>query len=209
MTGQVSLLLLLTLFLSACGMEPAVVAVTSTTEPQPVEAVIPDTTVDKALLTYNPQGAVWLLDASPYSGHAVVAFPDGSLEERMGFIAGKKHGPASRWFADGHLRQEAHFVHGKLHGDKKTWAKESGHVLLAHLHYERGKAHGEQRKWYPTGELYKVLHLEMGREEGLQRAFRKNGELYANYEAKNGRIFGLKKAALCYGLENETVVYGQ
>lgn len=47
----------------------------------------------------------------------------------------------------------------------------------------------------------------MGMEEGIQQTFRKNGALYANYEAKEGRIFGLKKAALCYGLEDQSIQY--
>lgn len=168
---------------------------------------IPETTVLKSVLNYNPKTSLWTLDNLPYSGFAVVYYPDHRLREKFGILNGIKQHKFMQWYPDGHLKNVTNYHLGKLHGEKKIWSSDSLHILLAHLNYDTGKAHGEQKKWYPTGELYKKLNLNKGKEEGIQQAFRKNGVLYANYEAREGRIFGLKKAALCFGLEDENVKY--
>ncbi|MEO9871198.1 toxin-antitoxin system YwqK family antitoxin [Ekhidna sp.] len=166
---------------------------------------VPNITTVKSTLHYDHQISLWLLNGQPYSGFAVSYYPDSTLMERIGILDGKKQNEAIKWYPDGHFKNVSNYHQGKQHGEKKIWANDSTHVLIAHYNFRKGKAHGEQKKWYPTGELFNVLNLNMGKEEGLQKAFRKNGALYANYEAREGRIFGLKKAALCYGLEDETV----
>lgn len=167
---------------------------------------IPDTTVDKSELFYNKKSSVWTLNGKLYSGSAVSFYPDGSLQEKINILNGKKESQAIQWYPNGDFKQIAHYHKGKLHGVKKVWLSNIKHILTAQLIYQNGKPHGEQRTWYPSGELHKILNLNMGREEGIQQAYRKNGFLYANYEAKEGRIFGLKKAALCYGLEEEYII---
>ena len=165
---------------------------------------IPDTIVNKSILSYNNEKSLWTLNEKPYSGYAV-SYYQSTLRERIGILNGRKETLANLWYPKGNLKQVANYHNGKLHGEKKVWSSDS--VLLSHLNYQSGKPHGEQKTWYPTGELHKKLNLNKGKEEGIQQAFRKNGELYANYEAKEGRIFGLKKAALCYGLEDEKIKY--
>ena len=169
--------------------------------------IVPERKVDLSKLDFNPLNACWTLDGEEFSGYAVSYYEDGILKEKIGIWQGRKHGPSLRWFPDGHLQQLTDYQEGKVHGDKKSWSAEPSHLLLAQLQYHEGRAHGEQKLWYPTGELFKKLHLNQGREEGIQQAFRRNGALYANYEARGGRIYGLKKAALCFGLEDETIQY--
>lgn len=169
--------------------------------------MIPDTTVDKSVLTYNNKVSQWTLEGQLYSGYAVSFYQDSSLKERVGFFDGKKENQSTLWHPDGHFKQLANYSRGKLHGVEKVWSPDSSHALISQLNYRLGKPHGEQKKWYMTGELHKKLNLNMGKEEGIQQAFRKNGDLYANYEAREGRIFGLKKAALCYGLEEESIQF--
>ena len=166
---------------------------------------IPDTTIDMSLLHYDNKTSIWTVDNQRYSGYAVSYYQDGVLKGKIGFFDGRKQNQATQWFPDRHLKRISNYHKGRLNGIKKSWSPDGNHILISHLNYYRGKAHGTQTFWYPTGELYKKLNLNMGREEGIQQAFRKNGELYANYEAKEGRIFGLKKAALCYGLEDESI----
>ncbi|MEM7654833.1 MAG: membrane-binding protein [Bacteroidota bacterium] len=166
---------------------------------------IPNTTVSKSALHYDPQTSLWTWNEQLFSGYAVRFHPDSTLQEKIGLLNGRKQNQAIQWYPDGAYKQMATYDQGKLHGEKKLWSPEPNHILLAHLHYHTGKAHGEQKKWYPSGELFKKLTLNMGREEGIQQAYRKNGALFANYEARDGRIFGLKRAALCYGLEDEKI----
>ena len=166
---------------------------------------IPDTTIDKSILSYNNKISCWLLNDQLYSGYATSYYQDSTLKEKIGILDGKKQNQARHWHPSGNLREIANYHEGKLHGEKKVWSSDT--VLLSHLNYQRGKPHGEQKTWYPTGELHKKLNLNKGREEGIQQAFRKNGALYANYEAKTGRIFGLKKASLCFSLEDENIQY--
>lgn len=201
MNGLFSLLLFCAVCVSCSSSD-------STKKLAPKEEVVetlevPETTVDKALLTYDRMISVWMHNGALFSGNAVSKFADGSLKERFGVLNGRKQNEAISWHPTGQVKNMAHFHLGKLHGEKKTWSEDSTHILIAHLNYVHGKAHGEQKFWYPTGEIFKIIHLEMGREEGIQQAFRKNGKLFANYEAKAGRIFGLKKAALCFGLEDQ------
>ncbi|GAA3518582.1 hypothetical protein GCM10022393_35890 [Aquimarina addita] len=170
---------------------------------------IPDTLAIKSALHYNHKASLWTLNDIPYSGFAVSYYPDNSLKEKFGILEGKKQNKYIQWYPDGHFKNVTNYQKGKLHGEKKIWSSDSTHLLLAHFNYQKGKAHGEQKKWYPTGELFKKLNLNQGKEEGIQQAFRKNGVVYANYEARNGRIFGLKKAALCYGLEEESAPYSK
>nr|WP_299068021.1 toxin-antitoxin system YwqK family antitoxin [uncultured Allomuricauda sp.] len=181
-------------------------------KPTPSTAVdsvfmIPDTLVEKSVLTYNRKISLWTLNSLPYSGFAVSYYPDNSLKEKFGILNGKKQDKHIRWYPDGHFKSVADYHKGKLHGEKKIWSSDSIHVLIAHYNYHTGKPHGKQTKWYTTGELFKKMNLNRGKEEGLQQAFRKNGALFANYEAREGRIFGMKKAKLCYSLEDENVQY--
>lgn len=174
----------------------------------PVQVLeVPANTIALSKLNYNRKNSLWTLDGQLFSGHAVIHFPDSTLKSKTGILNGKKQNEATDWYPDGQVKQIANYHQGKLHGEKKTWSADAPHFLISHLQYYLGKAHGQQKKWYPTGEIFKIIHLEMGKEEGIQQAFRKNGNLFANYEARNGRIFGLKRAALCYELEEETVVY--
>lgn len=168
---------------------------------------VPTTTVDKSLLHYDNKTSIWTLNNKLYSGYAESYYQDSTLEEKTGYLNGKKQNQSTLWFPDKQLKRITNYHKGKLHGVKKSWSPDENHVLVSQLNYYRGKAHGEQKFWYATGEVYKILNLNMGREDGLQQAFRKNGELYANYEAKESRIFGLKKSALCYGLEDENINY--
>lgn len=169
---------------------------------------IPDKMVSKSALYYDSQKSLWMLDKELFSGYAVTYYQDSTLKEKFGILNGKKENLSIQYDANGRSKYASTYHKGKLNGDKKAWSADSTHTLLSHLQYSSGKLHGEQKKWYPTGELFKKLNLNMGKEEGLQQAYRKNGALYANYEAKEGRIFGLKKAALCYGLEDENMNYG-
>ncbi len=169
--------------------------------------IVPLNTIDKVSLDYDTQTSLWTYNGVLYNGYAESYYETGLMKERISFLNGKKHGVAKHFFQDGHLKEETNYNNGKLDGTKKIWSNEVDHTLIANLNYKNGKAHGEQTKWYTSGELYQKLQLNMGKEEGLQQAFRKNGVLYANYEAKDGRIFGLKKAELCFGLEDEKIVY--
>ncbi len=168
---------------------------------------IPERFIDRSSLNYDKATSEWFLDKELFSGYMVSYYQDSTLKEKVGILEGRKENKSIYWFPDGELKQVANYSRGKLHGEKKLWSADSSHILITSLNYKSGRAHGVQKQWYRSGELYKKLNMNMGKEDGIQQAFRKNGDLYANYEAKNGRIFGLKKASLCYGIEEDNVIY--
>lgn len=145
----------------------------------------------------------WYLDNSPFNGTAVSCYADGTIAERITYLAGKKEGPAFKWYDNGVQRRQAFYKSNKLDGTLKTWWPNGS--LSTESNYVLGIKQGYQKKWYPNGQLSRLTHLVNGREEGMQQAWLKNGKLYVNYEARNGRTFGLRKAKLCYELEDEIV----
>lgn len=168
---------------------------------------IPALQVPKEQLTLMPLEGKWYFQQQPFSGHAVLFHLDSSLIEKVGYLDGKREGPAYKWYADGQLRKASFYKRNKLDGIVKVWAPGPDTVLIVESQYEDGVRHGLQQRWYPDGQPLNRRHLLNGREEGMQQAWLPTGKIYINYEAKNGRIFGLKKATLCYQLDSLEVVY--
>ena len=164
---------------------------------------IPNIEVKKEHLRLNPNEGRWYHEQKPFNGYSVVYYENGKIAERIGFVNGKRQGPAFKWYENGNISSEKHYLNNRLEGITKTWwpnGKQS-----TESNYLNRKRHGEQLKWYPTGQLARRNQFVNGREEGLQQAWLQTGKLYANYEAKNGRFFGLKRSNLCYQLKDEVV----
>lgn len=193
------------LLLFSCSGEDKPIIAIETVDLLDTTLQIPNIEVPSSTLNYNRNTSLWTLEDELYSGYAVSYYSDNNLQEKIGFLNGRKQNEAIEWYLDGHRKRFSNYHKGKLHGEKKNWSSDSTHILLDHFNYHLGKAHGVQKKWYPSGEIYKILNLDMGQEKGLQKAFRKNGVLYANYEAKDGRSYGLKKASLCYEVDKEQI----
>ncbi|MEO9893895.1 hypothetical protein [Aurantibacter sp.] len=160
--------------------------------------------VDKKELELNPIEAKWYYKGHPFNGYSIKYYPNGTVEERLGFYKGKREGIAKRWSKNGVLRVESFYKNNRLTGTYKSWW-ENGN-LGSQTAYLKGEINGVEKKWYPNGVLAKERQLVNGKEEGMQKAWLQNGALYVNYEAKNGRIFGMKRANSCYQLEDEVVV---
>lgn len=169
---------------------------------------IPNQRVAKDQLTLMPLEGKWYFQQLPFSGHAVVFYPDSSLAESVGFLDGKREGLAHKWYPDGQVQKESFYQANKLDGIVKVWAPGPEKVLIVASRYVAGVRHGLQQRWYPDGTPLSKRSLEHGQEEGMQQAWLPTGKIYINYEAKNGRTFGLKKATLCYQLDSLEVVYG-
>lgn len=168
---------------------------------------VPALQVPKEQLTLMPLEGKWYFQQQPFSGHAVLFHPDSSLAEKVGFVDGKREGPAYKWYTDGRLRKSSFYHHNKLDGLVKVWAPGPDTVLIVESRYVDGVRHGLQQRWYPDGKPLNRRHLIDGREEGMQQAWLPTGKIYINYEARNGRTFGLRKATLCYQLDSLEVVY--
>ena len=169
--------------------------------------VIPDLQVAKEQLTLNQLEGKWYYQNQPFSGQAVVHYPNGALAESTGFYNGKREGIAQKWYPDNLLQKESYYIANKLNGVVKVWSPNPNSILIVESNYENGVRNGFQTRWYSSGQMLRRTHLNMGKEEGMQQAWLENGKIYINYEAKNGRSFGLKKANLCYELENEIVQF--
>ena len=166
--------------------------------------VIDSVTVNKNDLKLNQLEGKWYYKQLPFNGYSLKYYPNGKLEEKLGFYNGKREGVAKRWSENGVLRLESHYDKNKLVGSYKTWW-ENG-ALASEATYVDGNMQGIVKKWYPSGQIAKERRLVNGKEDGLQKAWLKNGKLYVNYEAKNGRIFGMRRANSCYQLKDEVVV---
>lgn len=170
-----------------------------------LEEVHLDHQVDKFSLVLDQQQGIVIFEGKRYSGAAVDLYDNEQIAESVAYVEGKKHGPSKKYFDNGVLSFEANYSQGKLDGLSKSYWKDGS--LRSATFFVEGIVHGTQRQWYKSGQLFKELNYNMGVEEGMQKAWRENGAIYNNYEAKNGRIFGLKRAALCYELEEEMMVY--
>lgn len=159
--------------------------------------------IEKSTLILHPEEGKFYYKSKPFTGYAVMYYPNGNLKERSGFFEGKKEGIIQKWYKNKAVSYEANYKSNKLHGKINTWWSNGN--LRSASNFSEGIAHGIQKQWYSSGAKFKELHLNFGQEEGLQKAWRENGKLYANYEAKNGRVFGLKRANLCFELEQEII----
>ena len=165
---------------------------------------ISDIEVTKNKLVLNGNEGNWYYNNNLFNGFLVSYGSNGNLEQKVGFLNGKKEGVAKIWFPSGQLKVESNYRKNKLVGSYRAWWKNG--VLASESNYENGKLHGVEKRWYDSGQLAKQMHYTNGKQEGMQQAWLKNGKIYVNYEAKNGRIFGMKKANLCYQLEDEVVI---
>lgn len=182
--------------------ESTAVAMVNTIELN-VSIIIDSIVVLKQDLILNQLNGVWNYNNEPYNGYAVTYYPNGKMQEKLGFSKGKREGVAKRWSEAGVLREERNFHQNKLVGNYKTWWENEG--VAEESVYVDGLLEGVQKQWYADGQLSKLRHLSKGNEDGMQKAWLKNGTLNVNYEAKNGRIFGLMRSNLCYELKNEVV----
>ena len=172
--------------------------------PKDESMAIDSVMVSKNQLVLNQNQGIWYYHKKPFNGYSVKFYPNGIMQEKLGFFKGKRQGIAKRWSENGVLRTECFYNQNKLMGVYKSFW-ENG-ALSQEAYYENGVQQGIEKQWYPDGQLAKLRHIVDGNEQGMQQAWLKNGTLYVNYEAKNGRVFGLLRSNLCYQLKNEIVI---
>jgi antitoxin component YwqK of YwqJK toxin-antitoxin module len=161
--------------------------------------------VDKSQLTLDQsKGLVYHLD-KPFTGYSISTYPNDVKSEEIAYANGKLHGSYKKWFEEGLLSYECTYNQGLQVDQGHSWWRNGN--MRSEANYKNGKVHGVQTQWYKSGSIFKKMTFNMGREDGMQQSWRENGKIYNNYEAKNGRIFGLKRAALCFQLEDEEVVF--
>ena len=165
--------------------------------------VIANIEIAKDSLVLNGNEGNWYYKNQLFNGYSVKHYANGSLQQKVGFLNGKKYGVAQYWFRNGVLKTQSHYQENKLVGNYTTWWN-NGTMALESF-YINGKEEGVSKRWYKDGSLAKLRNLVEGKEVGLQKAWLKNGKLYVNYEAKNGRIFGMRRAKSCYQLKDEEV----
>lgn len=160
-------------------------------------------TVLKDSLVLNGNEGNWYYKKKLFSGYAVKYYSNNSLQEKTGFLNGKKHHKYKQWFSNGVLKLESNYNKNVLEGSYKSWWSNGN--LASEVNYRKGKKQGVELKWFKDGTLSRKRNLKDGHENGLQQAWLQNGKLYVNYQAKNGRVFGMKRANSCYQLKNEKI----
>jgi len=190
---------------SGCNHKPGTIGNVENTQVLVEKAiVVDDVLIAKSELYLNQNQGIWYYNNKPFNGYSVKFYPNGILEEKLGYYYGKREGVARRWSENGVLRVESFYNQNKMVGVYKSWW-ENG-VLSEESTYVNGTKQGVEKQWHSNGKLAKLRHIVEGNESGMQQAWLKNGTLYINYEAKNGRVFGLLRSNLCYQLKNEVVI---
>lgn len=163
--------------------------------------------VAKDSLKLIPAEGIVYYQNKPFTGISLGRYPSGQEAVSLQYSNGIRDGKYIKWFADGTISYISEYKNGKQEGTAKSWWNNGN--LRSQSRYISGIGQGQQTQWYKSGVKFKVMNLTDGKEEGIQTSWRENGKIYNNYEARNGRIFGLKRAALCFQLEDENVVYGK
>lgn len=170
---------------------------------QSSSAIKPNISADSLLL--DQQRGLVFYRKKPFTGTAIVKYPNDTVASIVEYVNGKKEGVYRKGFSDGKLSFEASYLNGKRNGKSYSWWHNGN--LRTEANFVDGIPDGVQLQYYKSGVKFKKINLVAGREAGLQQSWRENGKLYNNYEAKNGRIFGLKRAKLCFELDDEEVQY--
>ena len=163
--------------------------------------------VPKDNLKLNTSEGNWYYKNIPFTGKAIVNYPNNKIQEEILYFKGKKNGVSSKYFINGTIQKKSFYKNNQLDGIVKTWW-ENGNLASESI-YKNGTRNGIQKSWHPNGQMSRLNTLKNGIEEGLQQAWLDNGKIYVNCEMKNGRTFGLKRAILCYELKDEKVQYDE
>ena len=161
--------------------------------------------VPKENLKLNTSEGKWYFKDIPFTGKAIVNYPNNKIQEEVLYFEGKKNGVSTKYFSTGKIQKKSFYKNNQLDGIVKTWWDND--TLSSESIYKNGARNGVQKSWHPNGKMARLNTLINGVEEGLQQAWLENGKIYVNCEMKNGRTFGLKRATLCYELKNEKVQY--
>lgn len=199
MKQNIIIFLLPILWFSACNENSQCLE-----EKKTVLTVIPNIEVLKDSIELNGNEGNWYYRNKLFNGYSVKYYPNNNLQQKVGFLNGKKVGVARVWHSNGALKLQSNYNDNTLIGSYKSWWDNGN--LASESSYQNGKIEGISKEWYRNGVLAKSRNLSKGQEVGLQQAWLNNGTLYVNYEAKDGRIFGMRRANSCYKLENEVVI---
>jgi len=162
-------------------------------------------TVLKENLKLNPSEGNWYYKGVPFTGKAIVNYPNNKIQEEVLYFEGKKNGVSTKYFIYGKIEKKSFYKNNQLEGIVKSWWENGS--LSSESIYKNGTRNGVQKSWHPNGKMARLNTLKNGVEVGTQQAWLENGKIYVNCEMKNGRTFGLKKSILCYELKDEKVQY--
>ena len=127
----------------------------------------------------------------PYSGMAVVDFPNGKKRMRIPIKDGLVEGTATEWYDNGQKSYEASYQIGQQEGLEKQWF-ENGQLKLQ-IPYVNGLANGECQEYHKDGSLKSEGRFVGGKEEGVHVWYFKNGvkdqEMTYVKGITNGRVF--------------------
>ena len=143
-----------------------------------------------------------LQDSTLFSGY-IVAYQEGRLIARTGYLDGRQHGDMLLYYPDGSLKQRRPYVHGEKHGEHLGYHP-SGQLAFKY-YFVNGKSEGTHFEWYEDGHLRAEMNYADGYELGQQRVWRPDGKLRSNYITReNGRQYGMLGIKRCTKIDSET-----
>jgi len=108
----------------------------------------------------------YCLNDEPFTGRAVLTFPDGSLELVMDIVEGEQSGKWTEWYAPGQLYFDKELQGNGLHGRSREW-HENGQ-LAEDGEYEHGHTLWE-KKWDWNGVQTRNYVMTEKARENLER----------------------------------------
>ena len=164
---------------------------------------IPEIVTLKSNHALTKNNRIQKLDGRPYSGWIVSYHPSGQLQQKTGYLNGRKEGTSTAWYSNGSLQFQRFYHAGEKEGRHLGWWPK-GQKKFDYL-FKDGVHHGELKVWYDNGQLFKYYHFESGHESGSQRRWHANGKVLANYVVVDGRRFGLIGLKKCRPVKNKEV----
>lgn len=165
---------------------------------------VPEVITEENNTSLHLENGIYFLNNLLFSGSIVSYYGNGALNEKSGFIDGKKEGVSGTWFDNGVLQTKRFYVNGEKDGTHYGWYDDGAKRF--EYNFKNGVNTGVSTEWYQTGAIARKTVYSNGKEESVQ-AWRDNGKLYINYVVKDGVIYGMNNSHLCYTLKNEKGEY--
>ena len=121
-----------------------------------------------------------------YSWH-----PNGQLDERATYKAGKLDGVSLSYYDNGQLCSRTHYKRGKHDGLYESWYDNG--QLQWRGSYKDDKLEGLFEHWSPNGELKSRISHQAGVRDGLCEIWHDNGQLKERTTCKAGKLEGVSE----------------
>ncbi len=163
--NKLTLLLLLSIFISSCAQESSI----------------------NATDTLSINGTIYKKGSSElFSGIVTTHHKNGKIIRQSQYKDGKEHGESMFYKADGSKDFRAYFKHGKEHGKSTFWRKNGNKQFESS--YINGTLNGPSTWYFSTGEKLKQYNYTNNKLDGVSTWWDKKGKIVKEQYFKNGAL---------------------